>query len=163
MNLPVRICSLSRMQQPDCSLAQENTSHPSWQLCTGSLLNTASVCCIHTAPLCVVDMLRSYSPAWSLRSDSQAFLDIPRSYLGQLRERAFMLSLHSYGPVNQTNRNPLMGFLDGLFLLVLLVSLSFFVTVIVLGCSRLDLNVFNVFLLIWFYFPSYTDCKSFWL
>lgn len=39
----------------------------------------------------------------------------------------------------------------------------FFVTVIVLGCSRLDLNVFNVFLLIWFYFPSYTDCKSFWL
>lgn len=152
VNLPVLIHSLSRMQQPDCSVAQENTSHPSWQLCRGSLVTTASVCCIHTAPLCVVDMLQSYSPARSLRSDSQAFLVFPRSYLGQKGECALMCLLKGYGPVNQMNSKPLMWFLDGLFLLVLLLLLPFFVTVILLGCFRLDLNVFNVFLLFYLLF-----------
>lgn len=55
VNLPVLVHSLSRMQQKGCSLAQESTSHPPWQLCTGSLLNTASVCCTHIQqPHCVL-------------------------------------------------------------------------------------------------------------
>lgn len=150
VNLPVLIHSLSRMQQPDCSVAQENTSHPSWQLCTGSLLTTASVCCIHT--LCVVDMLQSYSPARSWRSDSQSFLDFPRSYLGRKGECALMCLLQGYGPVNQMNSKPLMGFWMVSSSLYSFFYCLFFVTVIVLGCSRLDLNVFNVFLLFYLLF-----------